>query len=126
VTGGTDNHLLLWDVRPFSLTGSKVEKACDFCGITVNKNMIPGDKSALAPGGIRLGTPALTSRGFTPDDMKLVGNILHRIVVASVEVQKAVGVKLVDFQAALPNYPVFKEIAKDVATLSAKFGLPGF
>lgn len=125
VTGGTDNHLLLWDVRPFNLTGSKVEKACDFVGITVNKNMIAGDKSALAPGGIRLGSPALTSRGFVSEDMKAVAKILHRIVVASVEVQKAVGVKLVDFQAALPKYPVFKEIAKDVADLSAKFGLPG-
>jgi len=61
-TGGTDNHLMLWSLRKYDLTGSKVEKTCEKAGITVNKNMVVGDTSALAPSGIRLGTPALTSR----------------------------------------------------------------
>ena len=64
VTDGTENHLILWDVRPHSLTGSKVEKTCDAVGITVNKNTIAGDKSAATPGGLRVGTPAVTSRGY--------------------------------------------------------------
>ena len=64
VTDGTANHLILWDVRPHSLTGSKVEKTCDAVGITVNKNTIAGDKSAATPGGLRVGTPAVTSRGY--------------------------------------------------------------
>jgi len=64
ITKGTDNHLLMWDVRPHSLTGSKVEKILEQANITVNKNSVVGDKSALTPGGIRIGTPALTTRGF--------------------------------------------------------------
>ncbi|KAG8851697.1 Serine hydroxymethyltransferase, cytosolic [Serendipita sp. 411] len=60
-TQGTDNHLVLWDLRPLGLTGSKVEKICDFVGITINKNAVAGDASAQVPGGIRLGTSALTS-----------------------------------------------------------------
>ena len=64
-TGGTDNHLLLWDVRLVVwLTGSKVEKVLELASITTNKNNIAGDVSAMNPGGVRIGTPALTSRGF--------------------------------------------------------------
>ncbi|KAL2464226.1 serine hydroxymethyltransferase 4-like [Forsythia ovata] len=55
VTGGTENHLVLWDLRPLGLTGNKVEKLCDLCNITVNKNAVFGDSSALAPGGVRIG-----------------------------------------------------------------------
>ncbi|MBA0616234.1 hypothetical protein Godav_016299 [Gossypium davidsonii] len=55
VTGGTENHLVLWDLRPLGLTGNKVEKLCDLCSITVNKNAVFGDSSALAPGGVRIG-----------------------------------------------------------------------
>eukprot|EP00978_Attheya_sp_CCMP212_P037411 scaffold175957_cov60-Attheya_sp.AAC.8 len=70
-TGGTDNHLLLWDVRSTTgLTGSKVEKLLDMVSMTTNKNSIPGDTSAMNPGGVRLGTPALTSRGFTEADFE--------------------------------------------------------
>jgi glycine hydroxymethyltransferase len=76
VTGGTDNHLLLLDVRPHSLTGSKLEKACDEVHITLNKNTIIGDKSAVTPGGVRIGTPAVTTRGYTEADMRQVGVFL--------------------------------------------------
>ena len=64
VTDGTENHLLLLDVRPHQLTGSKLEKACDEVHITLNKNTIIGDKSAVTPGGVRIGTPAVTTRGY--------------------------------------------------------------
>jgi glycine hydroxymethyltransferase len=64
VTGGTDNHIVLLDVRPHGLTGSKLEKACDEVHITLNKNTIIGDKSAVTPGGVRIGTPAVTTRGY--------------------------------------------------------------
>jgi glycine hydroxymethyltransferase len=70
VTGGTDNHLLLLDVRPHGLTGSKLEKACDEVHITLNKNTIIGDKSAVTPGGVRIGTPAVTTRGYMEQDMR--------------------------------------------------------
>ena len=77
VSGGTDNHLVLWDLRPLGLTGSKLEKLCDAAGITLNKNAVHGDKSAAAPGGVRLGTPALTSRGMGTEDFEQVAAMLH-------------------------------------------------
>lgn len=73
-SGGTDNHLMLADVTPLGLTGSIAEKALDKAGITVNKNMIPFDqRKAMDPSGIRLGTPALTTRGMKEAEMRKVG-----------------------------------------------------
>lgn len=77
-TGGTENHLLLWDVRGLCLTGNKVEKVLEMVHITTNKNSLPGDISAVNPGGVRLGTPALTSRGFNEQDFVQVAEYIHR------------------------------------------------
>lgn len=77
-TGGTDNHLLLWNVRAAGLTGSKVEKVLELASMTTNKNSIAGDTSALNPGGVRLGTPALTTRGLDERDFDRVAEFLHR------------------------------------------------
>ncbi len=74
VSGGTDNHLMLVDVRPKNLNGKEAEAILESVNITVNKNTIPFDpETPFITSGIRLGTPALTSRGFTRDDMKQVG-----------------------------------------------------
>jgi glycine hydroxymethyltransferase len=74
VSGGTDNHLLLVDVTPLGLGGKQAEETLDRCGITVNKNMIPFDeRKPLDPSGIRVGTPALTTRGMGPDEMRTIG-----------------------------------------------------
>lgn len=82
-SGGTDNHLLLVDVTPLGLTGSIAEKALDRAGITVNKNMIPFDqRKALDPSGIRIGTPALTTRGMNESDMQRVGDWILRVLRA--------------------------------------------
>ncbi len=82
-SGGTDNHLMLADVTAIGLTGSIAEKALDRAGITVNKNMIPYDqRKALDPSGIRLGTPALTTRGMKELEMKQVGGWILRILRA--------------------------------------------
>merc|ERR1719188_1735059 len=62
---GTDNHLVLWDLRPHGLTGSKVEKVCELVSISLNRNAVHGDASALSPGGVRIGSPAMTTRGCT-------------------------------------------------------------
>lgn len=83
-TNGTDNHLLLWKV----FSGSKVEKVLDRVHITANKNSIVGDTSALNPGGIRLGTPALTSRGMVEADMVIVADLLHEAYELAVELQE--------------------------------------
>ena len=72
VSGGTDNHLLLVDLRSHGLDGARVERVCELAGLSLNKNTIPGDKSALMPSGVRMGTPALTSRGFDEGDFEKV------------------------------------------------------
>jgi glycine hydroxymethyltransferase len=76
VTGGTDNHLFLLDLRPKVLDGDAAEKVLNRVGISVNKNAIPGDKSVLKPSGIRIGTPAITTRGAQPVDMKTVARLV--------------------------------------------------
>ncbi|ETN86388.1 glycine hydroxymethyltransferase [Necator americanus] len=76
-TGGTDNHLCLVDLRPKGIEGAKAEHVLDMAHIACNKNTCPGDVSALRPGGIRLGTPALTSRGFKEKDFEKVAEFIH-------------------------------------------------
>jgi glycine hydroxymethyltransferase len=74
VSGGTDNHLLLVDVTPLGIGGKLAEQALDRCGITINKNMIPFDeRKPVDPSGIRVGTPALTTRGMGTDEMRTIG-----------------------------------------------------
>lgn len=97
VTNGTDNHLMLLNVRDLGLTGSKFEKMCDEVHITVNKNTILGDKSAVTPGGIRIGTPAITSRGYLEADILEVSKFLDEVAKLSIDIQKGTGSKLKDF-----------------------------
>ena len=74
VSGGTDNHLMLADVTPLGLSGGQAEKALDHSGITVNKNMIPFDqRKPMDPSGIRIGTPAITSRGLGCGEIRSIG-----------------------------------------------------
>ncbi len=81
VSGGTDNHLILIDLTKNGITGKQAEKILEQAGIYVNKNMIPNDsRSAFDPSGIRLGTPALTSRGFKEKDMEIVGQLIGEII----------------------------------------------
>jgi glycine hydroxymethyltransferase len=81
VTGGTDNHLLLVDLRPFGITGNVAEEALDQAGITVNKNLIPYDpQPARITSGIRVGSPALTTRGFGVEEMALIGALIGRVL----------------------------------------------
>lgn len=82
VTGGTDNHLFLVDLRPKGLTGKEAEERLDAVGITVNKNAIPFDpKPPRITSGIRVGTPAITTRGFTPEEMPLVAELIDRALL---------------------------------------------
>ena len=81
VSGGTDNHLMLMDLTPFDLTGKAVEKMLDEAHITANKNTIPNDpKSPFVTSGIRLGTPAVTSRGMNTEDMDQIAEAIALIV----------------------------------------------
>jgi glycine hydroxymethyltransferase len=79
VSGGTDNHLMLVDVTPLGIGGKLAEETLDRCGITCNKNMIPYDeRKPMDPSGIRLGTPALTTRGMGKDEMRRIAQWILR------------------------------------------------
>ncbi|MDQ3556108.1 MAG: serine hydroxymethyltransferase [Gemmatimonadota bacterium] len=83
VSGGTDNHLLLVDLRSKGVTGKEAEKSLDCAVITVNKNTVPGEtESPFVTSGIRIGTPALTTRGFGPDEMHRIAGLIDRVVQA--------------------------------------------
>jgi len=125
VTNGTDNHLILWDLRPHKLTGSKMEALCEAVSITLNKNAVLGDKSALTPGGVRIGTPALTSRGLVEDDFEIVGDFLHRACHLAVEIQKDTGSKLSDFKKALKDNPQVSSLREEVEVFAKDFFFPG-
>lgn len=124
-TDGTDNHLILWDLRPVGITGSKMEKLCDAVGITLNKNAVFGDRSALSPGGVRIGTPALTSRGFVESDFEIVADFLHQTVELAVQLQAEHGKKLVDFVASMTKSEPVAELKARVEAFALKFDMPG-
>jgi glycine hydroxymethyltransferase len=126
-TGTTVNHLILWDLKPQKLTGSKIERICDMAHITINKNSIAGDKSAVTPGGVRLGASALTSRSLKEDDFVKVAEFLHRTVQIAAEVQEKSGSKLMkDFVAALEGNKEIAQLKKEVIEFARSFPMPGF
>ena len=108
VSGGTDNHLMLVDVRPVNLTGKQAEKALDAVGITVNKNTIPYDpqKPGIAS-GIRIGTPAITTRGMKEAEMERIGALIGRILQAK------------------GDETVAKDVAAEVLELTRRYPVPG-
>jgi len=125
MTNGTDNHIVLWDVRPLGLTGSKVEKVCELACISLNKNAVYGDTSALTPGGVRVGTPALTTRGFKEQDFIKVAEFLDRSAKLAVATQEKAGKLLKDFLPALEQSEDLKTLRKEVIEFSKKFPMPG-
>ena len=83
VSGGTDNHLMLVDVTTKGVTGKQAEHALDAAGITVNKNMIPFDpRKPLDPSGVRIGTPALTTRGMKEPQMAQIADLIDRVLTS--------------------------------------------
>ena len=81
VSGGTDNHLILVDLRSKKITGQELENILDGVGITVNKNPIPNDpESPVVTSGVRLGTPAVTSRGMKEKEMEIIAGLISRAV----------------------------------------------
>ncbi|CAE7537813.1 SHM4, partial [Symbiodinium microadriaticum] len=125
-TGGTVNHLMVWDLRPTGLTGSKMQVICDACQITLNKNTVPGDVSALTPGGVRIGSPALTTRGLKESDFVQIGSFLESALNIALEIQKTTGKKLKAFQEAVDASSEVKALRDAVMTFSTGFPMPGF
>ncbi len=132
VTGGTDNHLLLLDLSPFGPgRGVFLEKALDAAGITVNKNTVPNEASTpFYPSGVRLGTPALTTRGMKEAEMKEIGGLIARVVkefapteLPSDKEERARVIK--DFTAGLADHPVSREVVEKVNAIASRFPVPG-
>lgn len=126
ISDGTDNHLLLMSCIDKGLTGSKMENICDEVHITLNKNTIIGDKSAVTPGGVRIGTPAVTSRGYMEDDMRDVGRFLDETFKVGLKIQKEKGKKLVAFRNGLNESEDVKQLAVEINSWASQFDMPGF
>ena len=108
VSGGTDTHLLLVDLSPIGITGRVAEKALDAVGITVNKNVIPFDpRPPQITSGIRLGTPAITSRGFKDKEIKLIARLIVRVL------------------SNLDNEKIHDEVHQQVNEICNRFPVPG-
>lgn len=108
VTGGTDNHLLLVDLRPKNLTGVKLEAALDYVGITVNKNMIPFDpQKALITSGVRIGTTAMTLKGMKENEMEVLGDIIDKVAenIDNYKVLDSIKIKVDELGSKFPLYP---------------------
>ncbi|KAL7121944.1 hypothetical protein ACP275_01G015300 [Erythranthe tilingii] len=131
VSGGSDNHLVLVDLRPLGLDGARVEKILDMASITLNKNSVPGDKSALVPGGIRIGSPAMTTRCFSEKEFIAVADFIHEGVQITSDAKKSVsGSKLQDFMKVVtsPNFPLMDrvlDLQRRVEALTTQFPIPG-
>jgi len=129
VADGTDSHMVLLDLRAQALDGARVEAVLEQINIACNKNSIPGDKSALTPCGIRIGTPAMTSRGFGEEDFARVASYIDQSIKICKEVQAALPKpdnKLKDFKAKVAGGEVTKinDLRKEIASWAGTFPLP--
>jgi len=129
VTDGTDNHMVLLDLKPQALDGARVEAILEQVNIACNKNTTPGDKSALSPCGIRIGAPAMTSRGLVEEDFKRIAGYIDTCIKLTKKVQADLPKpdnKLKDFKAKVASGEV-EEIAslkKEIAGWASTFPLP--
>jgi len=132
VSGGTDNHLVLVNVKSSkAIDGARVERILELACIASNKNTVPGDTSALNPGGIRMGTPALTSRGFGEDDFARVAEYFDRAVKIAVKLKGTEqGKKIKGFRemcAVGPSVdPELVQLRKEVSDFASSFPTVGF
>uniref|UniRef100_A0A0D6R1W1 Serine hydroxymethyltransferase n=1 Tax=Araucaria cunninghamii TaxID=56994 RepID=A0A0D6R1W1_ARACU len=131
VSGGTDNHLVLVDLRPLGIDGARAEKVLDAASITLNKNSVPGDKSAMVPGGIRIGTPAMTTRGLLEEDFIKVADLIHEGVQIAVKVKGSLqSTKLKGFiefveSDEFKQQSDFCDLKRQVESFASQFPIPG-
>lgn len=129
VSGGTDNHLVLIDLKPKGIDGARVERILELVNVAANKNTVPGDISALKPGGLRLGSPAMTTRGFGEEDFEKVASIVDRAVGIAKDIDAGVpGKKLLkDFLKVVGDGKGVKEVQElkeEVVAWVGEFPLP--
>jgi|TARA_B100001142_G_scaffold66157_1_gene65842 glycine hydroxymethyltransferase len=128
VSGGTDNHLILCDLRPMGVDGARVEYILDQAHITLNKNSVPRDTSALVPGGIRIGTPAMTTRGMLEDDFVKVADLIDEGVKIAIDCKaQAGGPKLADFKQYVQSTDRadIAALREKVESFAGDFHMPG-
>jgi len=131
VSGGTDNHLILVDLKPSGIDGARVQSVLDLVSITLNKNSVPGDQSAVVPGGIRVGTPALTTRGFKEADFVRVADFIDRGVKIALDLKARTPepAKLKDFVQYVNSEGVSRDdvrkLREEVEAFASSFFMPG-
>jgi len=125
ITDGTDNHLIMWDVRPHGVFGSKVDKVLDVMHITCNKNSVVGDRSAVTPGGVRIGTPAMTTRGMKEPEMARIAGFLLKAVVIAKRIQDTAGKKLAEFNPAAESDAEIATLREEVHAFASQYPMPG-
>jgi len=131
VSGGTDNHLVLIDVKgSMGIDGARAEAVMERVGISLNKNTIPTDTSALVPSGLRVGAPSLTSRGFNEAHFDTVAEFLHRGVALTVDIKQRMGKegkKVKSFKAGLDAYaPEMDALKAEVTAFCQQFPVLGY
>ena len=129
VADGTDSHMVLLDLRPQGIDGARVEAVLEQVNIACNKNAIPGDKSALAPYGIRIGAPAMSSRGMGEEDFRKITRYIHRCIQLCKEIQKGLpkeANKLKDFKSKVAGEEVedISSLKKEITEWASTFPLP--
>ncbi|WBW70922.1 serine hydroxymethyltransferase Shm1 [Schizosaccharomyces osmophilus] len=126
---GTDSHMVLVDVKSKGIDGARAERILELINIATNKNTLPSDKSALSPSGIRIGTPAMTTRGFKEQDFVRVVEYIDRAITLAADLQKSLpkeANKLKDFKAKLGEGSEINEVVqlqKDIAEWAESFPL---
>eukprot|EP01055_Gregarina_sp_Pseudo9_P004859 Gregarina_sp_Pseudo_9__4858@NODE_507_length_2671_cov_45_206307_g478_i0_p1_GENE_NODE_507_length_2671_cov_45_206307_g478_i0NODE_507_length_2671_cov_45_206307_g478_i0_p1_ORF_typecomplete_len337_score62_59SHMT/PF00464_19/2_5e122Aminotran_5/PF00266_19/6_6e11OKR_DC_1/PF01276_20/0_0011DegT_DnrJ_EryC1/PF01041_17/0_017Beta_elim_lyase/PF01212_21/0_049Paramyx_P_V_C/PF03210_13/6_6e03Paramyx_P_V_C/PF03210_13/0_18_NODE_507_length_2671_cov_45_206307_g478_i0481058 len=119
VTGGTDNHLLLVDLTKKGVKGRKAEKALELCNIICNKNTVLKDKSPANPSGIRLGTPAMTTRGFAESDFETVAELISEVVAVCKERKGKMSFD--DWLSQIEHSSELQEVKKRVDSMLTQF-----
>lgn len=132
VSGGTDTHLLLINLSNLGIDGARLETILEKINIAANKNTIPGDKSALFPSGLRVGTPAMTTRGFGPEEFAQVASYIDKAVKLAIGIKsqesadaKDARSKLASFKELCKNSEQVKQLGEEVYNWVGQYPVPG-
>lgn len=130
VSDGTDTHLILVDLRSRNIDGARVEAVLERANIAANKNTVPGDVSALFPSGLRVGTPAMTTRGFGPEKFDKVAEFIDQAVNIAIELKaqeqgKVPKELLASFKKLADESDKVKQLDKEVVSWVSKYPVPG-
>jgi len=135
VSGGTDNHLLLIDLNNFGVDGARVESLLEKINISINKNTVFTDKSALFPMGLRVGTPAMTTRNFGKEEFAKVAEFIEKGVLLAKKLQndqqqsaekvKGPRGQLKQFKQLVAESEEVKQLAEEVRLFVKQYPMPG-